>query len=144
MLATAILAGAPTLPVVASADSLGDVTGRRRAVALPSADVELLQAVDRFRGVHATVLAQEEDNTVPWAAIEATGEAWHDTAGALVDIAPTTFKGLEAKAAAAAMALRAGVGDYTCPERFDIAAETHDRLALSLIEDVLRMLRGAA
>ncbi len=141
MLATAILAGAPALPLHSAAGSAAACLPRRPVA---EADAALLQAVERFQALHATVLAQEANATTPWPEIEATGAAWHDAARALCGIAPTTAEGLAAKAAAMAAVLRVIVGDYTHPERFDENAEVHHRLALDLALDIARLPGDAA
>ncbi|MBL6079688.1 hypothetical protein JMJ56_16845 [Belnapia sp. T18] len=107
-------------------------------------DGGLLQAIDRFQAIHATVLAQEANAATPWPEIEATGAAWHEAARALCGIAPTTAEGLAAKAAAMAAVLRVITGDPTHPERLDENAEVHHRLALDVALDIARLTGGAA
>ena len=110
----------------------------------PTDDAALMRAIDRFRGCHAAVLALEARTDHEWSEVEDTGEAWMEAAEALCAIPPVTAAGLAAKASALATVLRASVGDYTRPERFDANAETHDRLALALVQDVLRLAGGVA
>lgn len=110
----------------------------------PTDDAALMRAIDRFRGCHAAVLALEARTDHEWSEVEANGEAWDEAAEALCAIPPVTAAGLAAKAAALATVLRAGVGDFTHPERFEANAEPHDRLALALVQDVLRLAGGVA
>ena len=110
----------------------------------PNDDTPLIAALHRFHACHAEVLRLEATDDHTWEEIEDSGEAWSEAAEALCDLAPSTCAGLAAKAAATMMVLRAGVGDYTRPERFDANAETHDRLAMALVQDVLRLAGSEA
>ncbi|RZA26504.1 MAG: hypothetical protein EOP02_11110 [Proteobacteria bacterium] len=133
-----MLLGAAVLPGVAAAATL--------APSQPAGpDAALMQAIGRFRACHARVLHLEvtEDPTL-WGDIEAAAAAWDEAAEALCAIPPVTAAGLAAKAATLGTMLLAGVGDFARPQLFDERAEPHDRLAMALVQDVLRLTGGAA
>ena len=132
----ALFAGSAALTVAAASAAAVELW--------PTGDTTLIAALDRFHACHAEVLRLEATDNHTWEEIEESGEAWCEAAEALCDLAPSTRAGLAAKAAATMMVLRAGVGDYTRPERFDANAETHDRLAMALVQDVLRLAGGEA
>jgi hypothetical protein len=132
----ALLAGSTALTIAAA--------GAATIGIRPTDDAALMRAVDHFRGCHAAVLALEARTDHEWSEVEKAGEAWNEAADELCAIAPITPAGLAAKAGAMMMALRAEVGDFTRPEAFEARAEPHDRLAMALAQDVLRLAGGAA